>query len=417
MSTRAVDVGLVCAFLAASFSAWSTETAWRQAIAIGLAAAAAGVAYLSSGPGIWLRKVHLAVSDSPGTGIRHVRKVGAKLPTPYPDAWYSVALTETLPPGMALPVTVCNINLVVWRPELKAGESAWPAPVVMDAYCTHLGAHLALGGGRIEGDCIRCPFHGWQFDASGKLRAVPESDTCPTNADMKTWPSMEKNSVVSVWMSSQIHKRAPVTDDEVARLDARVGAFQLNGDATPAPARAPSEALKRVDIEYEPTTVASKCEGRTDAVQSSGDILPQRRQLNRPWFTIPTFDQLNGPNKWKFHGYTENIVNAVLFEIPENGSDVAHLPALHREFVIPSLTWAFSHQWAATWNGTPTGPRSHVADITVGVDTVRTLNGCMNQQHVGRVSAPCCVRIGIPDSLIAPNASLLDMHPITESRL
>lgn len=61
-----------------------------------------------------------------------------------------------------------------------------------------------------------------------------------------------------------------------------------------------------------------------------------------------------------------SIVNAVIFEIPENGSDVAHLPALHSGFVVPSLGWLFSHKWGATWDGSASNPqRSHIADITV----------------------------------------------------
>ena len=30
---------------------------------------------------------------------------------------------------------------------------------VLDAHCPHLGDNLG-GGGRVQGDCIRCPFHG-----------------------------------------------------------------------------------------------------------------------------------------------------------------------------------------------------------------------------------------------------------------
>lgn len=36
---------------------------------------------------------------------------------------------------------------------------------VLDAYCPHLGANLAVGG-HVVGNCIECPFHGWIF--SGK---------------------------------------------------------------------------------------------------------------------------------------------------------------------------------------------------------------------------------------------------------
>lgn len=56
---------------------------------------------------------------------------------------------------------------------------------------------------------------------------------------------------------------------------------------------------------------------------------------------------------FRFDGFTENYVNAVLWELPENGSDVAHLPALHAGFIVPALGWAFSHWWDASWTPRP----------------------------------------------------------------
>ncbi len=44
---------------------------------------------------------------------------------------------------------------------------------VMDAYCPHLGGNLGAGG-RVIGNCIECPFHGWQFDGeTGKCTVIP----------------------------------------------------------------------------------------------------------------------------------------------------------------------------------------------------------------------------------------------------
>ena len=43
----------------------------------------------------------------------------------------------------------------------------------MDAYCPHLGANLGVGG-HVRGNCIECPFHGWQFDGeTGKCMKIP----------------------------------------------------------------------------------------------------------------------------------------------------------------------------------------------------------------------------------------------------
>ena len=37
--------------------------------------------------------------------------------------------------------------------------------------CTHRGGSLA--GGKIKGDCIECPYHGWQFDGAGVCHRIP----------------------------------------------------------------------------------------------------------------------------------------------------------------------------------------------------------------------------------------------------
>ena len=44
---------------------------------------------------------------------------------------------------------------------------------VLDAYCPHLGAHLGIGS-RVVGDCVECPFHGWQFRGEdGQCMKIP----------------------------------------------------------------------------------------------------------------------------------------------------------------------------------------------------------------------------------------------------
>ena len=52
---------------------------------------------------------------------------------------------------------------------------------VLDAYCPHLGAHLGEGG-RVVGETVRCPFHGWQYDGSGKCVGIPYCKRIPPRA-------------------------------------------------------------------------------------------------------------------------------------------------------------------------------------------------------------------------------------------
>jgi cholesterol 7-dehydrogenase len=85
---------------------------------------------------------------------------------------------------------------------------------------------------------------------------------------------------------------------------------------------------------------------------------------NMPWFQLPVIGPVNGANApFVFHGMTENIVNAVLFEIPENGSDICHLNVLHKEFILPAMSPWLTHRWDASWAENANKP--HIADIKV----------------------------------------------------
>src|SRR3546814_19912043 len=55
-------------------------------------------------------------------------------------------------------------------------------PVMLEAYCPHMGAHLAVGasgatalhGVQVEGDMIRCPNNGWRFGPDGRCNQRSE---------------------------------------------------------------------------------------------------------------------------------------------------------------------------------------------------------------------------------------------------
>jgi hypothetical protein len=74
--------------------------------------------------------------------------------------------------------------------------------VVLDAYCAHLGAHLAEGG-RVAGEAIRCPFHGWLYDATGACVGIPYCDSIPARARVRSWEVVERNGMVFVWRHAE----------------------------------------------------------------------------------------------------------------------------------------------------------------------------------------------------------------------
>ena len=45
------------------------------------------------------------------------------------------------------------------------------APHLMEEHCSHRGTSLSYG--RVEGDCIRCLYHGWLYDGDGNVVEMP----------------------------------------------------------------------------------------------------------------------------------------------------------------------------------------------------------------------------------------------------
>jgi phenylpropionate dioxygenase-like ring-hydroxylating dioxygenase large terminal subunit len=110
---------------------------------------------------------------------------------PIPNGWFAVAWSRDLVPGDVRRIRYFDEELVLFR--TREGRAA-----ALDAYCAHLGAHLAEGG-RVIGDSIRCPFHGWQFDAHGRCTRIPYCDRIPPRAELRAWDVIERNHMLLVW--------------------------------------------------------------------------------------------------------------------------------------------------------------------------------------------------------------------------
>jgi phenylpropionate dioxygenase-like ring-hydroxylating dioxygenase large terminal subunit len=106
-------------------------------------------------------------------------------------------------------------ELVVFR-----GEDGTLA--ALDAYCPHLGAHLAEG--RVEGTHLRCLFHHWKYDAQGRCVEVPSLGGCPPfPVRARSWPTAERYGLIWVWTGRE--PRHPVP--EVPELRDRACVFRL----------------------------------------------------------------------------------------------------------------------------------------------------------------------------------------------
>ncbi|XP_055679272.1 cholesterol 7-desaturase nvd [Lutzomyia longipalpis] len=129
---------------------------------------------------------------------RRMRKMGIKLPPPFPNGWFCVAESTDVPPGKSISVSCLGNTFAVFRS--KKTEQVF----ILDAYCPHLGANLGVGGMIID-DCIECPFHHWKFRGTdGQCVDIPYSckTTIPKTAKVKSWTSFEMNGFIYIWHHS-----------------------------------------------------------------------------------------------------------------------------------------------------------------------------------------------------------------------
>jgi phenylpropionate dioxygenase-like ring-hydroxylating dioxygenase large terminal subunit len=107
-----------------------------------------------------------------------------------PTGWFQIAWSAEIPPGGKLPMRYFGRDLVAFRTE--RGELA-----VLDAHCRHLGAHLGYDSS-VVGDCLQCPYHGWQWGTSGENTLVPYQER-PTKSRLRTWVVREQHGIVFLW--------------------------------------------------------------------------------------------------------------------------------------------------------------------------------------------------------------------------
>ena len=131
--------------------------------------------------------------------------------------WYCVAYSDELAPGEVKPIRYFGQDLALWRGE--DGEAR-----VIDAFCAHYGANLAVGG-KVHGNLLECPFHAWRWDETGACKEIPYSRAVPPKARrancIPSWPTAEVNGMVMVWYHSQRAEPQwePVKFEDVGRDD------------------------------------------------------------------------------------------------------------------------------------------------------------------------------------------------------
>lgn len=119
--------------------------------------------------------------------------------------WHPVGCSE-LVTSKPQRVTVLGEELVLYR-----GASG--KAVLMQLRCAH--RNVALDFGRVEGDSIRCPYHGWLYDQGGQCTAMPaepEGDKSHEKVRLASYPTEEVCGMIFAYMGAAPAPVLPLYD-------------------------------------------------------------------------------------------------------------------------------------------------------------------------------------------------------------
>lgn len=113
--------------------------------------------------------------------------------------WYPLSPVEDLDPKRPTPVTLLGMRLVIWKP-----GSSDTYQVFVDQ-CPHRLAPLSEGRVDEKTGHLMCSYHGWQFDAQGNCKHIPQAENPALVQEKgKHWcavalPTRQENDLLWVW--------------------------------------------------------------------------------------------------------------------------------------------------------------------------------------------------------------------------
>ena len=120
------------------------------------------------------------------------------------NQWYAVLSSHALKNGDVLGARRFGERLVFFR--TGSGEVS-----CVDAKCAHRKASLAKGW--IQDDHIKCPFHGIEYDVTGKCVYVPSEGRASTQDfrrfHLKSYPVREIGGIIFAWYGDREPDREP----------------------------------------------------------------------------------------------------------------------------------------------------------------------------------------------------------------
>ena len=112
--------------------------------------------------------------------------------------WFPAAWASSVPVSSLCGVKVLGLDVMLWRSD--AGVRAWRD------LCAHRGAKLSLG--RVcqtnNGECLVCPYHGWEYNSNGECVRIPAhpEQAPPARARVDQFAVQEKYGLIWICLGT-----------------------------------------------------------------------------------------------------------------------------------------------------------------------------------------------------------------------
>lgn len=114
--------------------------------------------------------------------------------------WYIAAESRLVRPGRLTATVLANQAIVLVRTRSGTVQA-------LEDRCAHRG--VPLSSGRLDGESIQCPYHGWRFSTSGACLEAPVlgAGAAPKSACVRSYPVQEQDGWVWIYIGNE---RCPI---------------------------------------------------------------------------------------------------------------------------------------------------------------------------------------------------------------
>lgn len=197
----------------------------------------------------------------------------------YINFWYPVCLSTDLTAAAPASAQILGLPFVAFR------DAEGQAHVLSDT-CVHRGG--ALSRGKVVNGRVACPYHGWQFDGSGRCALIPSlgaDGNIPSRAKVDSYPVIERYGIVFAFLGDLSETERPalyeVKEYEQAGWRAGLVTFDINAYFE----RSIENGLDPVHNEF------------VHALQGNIKFKPDRMQVTTGEWSTTVFVQMDPPKK------------------------------------------------------------------------------------------------------------------------